>query len=193
MEERHERKLDDGGDLAKTDAPQTPSLDEHTRSQDLQGHNPACSNSIGDVQYIDHERKIMKRLDNSLQELFKNWTVRVEKRFIELENNVIKIQRQMQFIQQQLNVPQHLKRHESLISLQPEPAEEGCCEDCDNSSCYSSESDDSYSAYLQRMQKYQENFKFGARHLSLKPSRVMRQKRVYSRNSLSLPSNTIIL
>ena len=188
MEERHERKLDDG-DLAKTDAPQTPSLDEHTRSQDLQGHNPACSNYVGDVQYIDHERKIMKRLDNSLQELFRSWTASIEKRFKEIEDNVIKIQRQVQFIQQQLHMPQHLKRHESLISLQPEPVD-GCCEDCDNSSCYSSESDDTYSAYLQRMQKYQE--KFGARHLSLKPSRVMRQKRVSSRNSLSLPSNTII-
>ena len=191
MEGRHERTLEDGGDLGKTDAPRAPSLDEHTRSQDLQGHNPACSNSVGDVQYIDHERKIMKQLiDNSLQELFRSWTASIEKRFKEIETNVIKIQRQVQCIQQQLHKPQHLKRHESLISLQPE-SEDGCCEDCDNSSCYSSGSDDSYSAYLQRMQKYQE--KFGARHMSLKPSRVMRQKRVSSRNSLSLPSNTIIL
>ena len=181
MEGRHERTLDDGEDLAKIDAPQTPSLDEHTRSQDLQGQNLACSNSIGDVQYA--ERRIMKRLDNSLQELFRSWTASIEKRFKELETNVTKIQLQMQFIQQQLHMPQHLKRHESLISLH-EPVEEFCCEDCDNSSCYSSESEESYPAYLQRMQKYQE--KLGARHLSLKPSRVMRQKRVSSRNSLSL-------
>ena len=186
MDGRHERTLDDGEHLAKSDAPQTPSQDEHTSSQDLREQNPAYGNSIGDLQYI--ERRIMKQLDNSLKELFRSWTNSIEKRFIELETNVSKIQHHVQFIQQHLHM-QNLRRYESLMSLQPEPEE--CCEDCENSSCCSSESDDTFPAYLQRMRKYQE--KFSAKHLSLKPSRVMRQKRVSSRNSLSLPSNAIIL
>ena len=188
MEGRHERTLDDGQELPKSDAPaQNPSLQlgDHSRSQESKGQNSAYNNSNGDayVQYIiDHiERRIMKRLENSLKESFN----KIERRFIELESNVNKIQHQVQFIQQHL----HVRRYDSLTSLQPEP--EDCGEDCENSSCCSSESDDSFPAYKQRMQKYQE--RFGAKHLSLKPSRVMRQKRVYSRNSLSLPSNTVIL
>ena len=178
MEGRHERTctLDDGQELPISDAPQNPSLQlgDHARSQESQGQNSAYNNSIGDVyvQYI--ERRIMKRLENSLKESFN----KIEKRFIELESNVNKIQHQVQCIQQHL----HVRRYDSLTSLQPEP--EDCGEDCENSSCCSSESDDSFPAYVQRMQKYQE--RFGAKHLSLKPSRVMRQKRVYSRNSLSL-------
>ena len=193
MEERCERTFDDGQELTKSDAShssqRTPSLQlgDDARSQEFQGQNSTYSNSTGDeyVQYI--ERRI-KLLENSLKESLRSLTNKIEKRFIELETNVNKIQHQVQFIQQHLHM-QYLRRYDSLTSLQPEP--EDCGEDCEKSSCCSSESIDTFPAYVQRMQKYQE--RFGAKHLSLKPSRVMRQKRVYSRNSLSLPSNTVIL
>ena len=184
MEERCERTFDDGQELAKSDAShssQTPSLQlgDDPRSQEFQGQNSSYSNSTGD-EYLQYIERMIKLLENSLKGSLRSLTNKIEKRFIELETNVNMIQHQVQFIQQHLHM-QHLRRYDSLTSLQPEP--EDCGEDCEKSSCCSSESDE-FPAYVQRVQKYQE--RFGAKHLSLKPSRVMRQKRVYSRNSLSL-------
>ena len=192
METTQETIVDDDGGrevaIARADdTSEASSLSEQTQSQDIQGQCPACSSN--DVQYI--ERRIIQRLDDSLKESFRSLINSIERRFSELETNVNKIQDQLQSIQQQLPA-QNFRGHESLIYLQ---FAEDCCEDLEKEDEGSTDSYANVHAYVQSMQRYQK--KHGARHLPPQrpPSRVMRQRRISSRYSLTYPfvTDTITL
>lgn len=186
MERRQETTVDDDGqELSITDTTRTPSSSEQTQSQDLQAKCPACnsSSSINDMRM----RMIMKGLDDSLKESFRNLTLSLtnsfEKRFKDLESNVNKMQGQLKSIQQQLSVQNSIRRHDSLRSLQ---LAEDCCEDLEKQDEGSSESYANIHAYIQSVQRHQEMH--GGRRLPLRPpSRVMRQRRNSSRYSLTYP------
>ena len=187
METTQETIVDDDGGrelaIARTDTSEAPSLSKQTQSQDIQGQYPACSSN--DVQYI--ERRIMQRLDDSSKESFRSLINSIERRFSDLETNLNKIQDQLQSIQQQLPA-QNFRGHESLICLQ-------FAEDLEKEDERSTDSYANVHAYVQGMQKYQREH--GARHLPPQrpPSRVMRQRRISSRYSLTYPfvTDTITL
>lgn len=179
MEERRQEEIfDHEEEHQRTDTSHAPS--EQTRSQDVRGRCACSAHTSTDIQYI--ESRITKCLDDSFKELFKTFINSIERRFSDLETSVSKIQEQLRSLQQQVSV-QHLRHESGLISLQ---MAEDCCEDLEKQDDCSSESYANFHAYVRSMQKYQE--KCGSRHMPLRsPSRVVRQRRITSRSSLTYP------
>ena len=178
-EMRHKKILDDGQELVKNDASQTTSLGEQIQSQDsgVHGQNFTYSNSGSNMQHIEKSTRIMKLLENSLNEIFTNFnltlTKSIEKRLASIQASVNRMQEQVQHTQQV--VMKLLLQQQAKVKAV-------------DSSCCSSESidSDSYVAYVERMQKYQRMLKYqeniDTKHLSLNRSRDMPRGRTTFHN-----------